>query len=394
MKCTNCNAENSSDALFCSECGTKFASPVPEQIPAPEDLAETPSEAPVSEEIEAPTEAIDASVEAASELNDSSLEDFEVPEDAPSPFAPTASVFSEDTQSLSPTVPAFGSQESTPPVAPTVPTPDFQQQVPQPAFAPVPQPMAPAPQPMAPVAPAIPVAPENKKNKAPGEKGGKKFFVPMIIFIILFALAAAGLGVGAYLYMKQKSDLNTEIEDRDKTIDDKDGEIADLEEQVTDLSDKEEALKKDKTDLEQNVNQLQENVNSLTNDLTTAKKERDDYKAQIEANENDVKGIYSSIKNLVPPTTSYFASKNVLVLSPGESETIMVSLRATGVFSVSYRADNKNTTGQWSDQWVHDGSLNSCPLTFTAGSQPGKTLFTFTNDKSSESFQILVIVVG
>ena len=41
MKCTNCNAENANDALFCTECGTKFSSPVPEQVPASEDLSAT-----------------------------------------------------------------------------------------------------------------------------------------------------------------------------------------------------------------------------------------------------------------------------------------------------------------------------------------------------------------
>ena len=244
-------------------------------------------------------------------------------------------------------------QENTPPAPPAFPAPGFQPQAPQPEFTPAPQPMAPV---------AAPV----DNSGVPGEKKSKKFFVPMIIFIILFA--------------------------RDKTIEEKEDEISDLEEQVTEYADKEEVLKNDKTNLEQNITQLQENVNSLTNDLEAAKKERDDYKGQVDASANELKDLYGALQKMVPPTTTYFASKNVIVLKPGATDTIMVSLRTTGTFTVTFNSDNKDASAKWTNQWTDDGNLHSCPLTFTAGSKPGRTVFTFTNNKTSDTFQIIVII--
>lgn len=373
MKCTNCNAEIADDALFCSECGMKISSPVPEQVPASEDISATLSDTPAEEVSDAVSDT------ASDMISDADADSLDVPEDAPSPFAPAADAFAGEASEAASTVPAFGMQENTPPAPPAFPAPEFQPQAPQPEFTPVPQPMAPV---------AAPV----DNSGVPGEKKSKKFFVPMIIFIILFALAAAGLGVGAYLYMKQKSDLNTKIEDRDKTIEEKEDEISDLEEQVTEYADKEEVLKNDKVNLEQNITQLQENVNSLTNDLEAAKKERDDYKGQVDASANELKDLYGALQKMVPPTTTYFASKNVIVLKPGATDTIMVSLRTTGTFTVTFNSDNKDASAKWTNQWTDDGSLHSCPLTFTAGSKPGRTVFTFTNNKTSDTFQIIVII--
>lgn len=368
MKCTNCNAENANDALFCMECGTRFTSPVPEQVPASEDLSATPSDAPedvLSEAAGQDSGLLDAPVE----------DDLEIPEDAPSPFAPSSDAPAE-TEAVVPAAPVFAPSDN---AAPAFPESGFQQP-PQPAFTPVPQPVA-------------PVAPVDN-NKAPGEKKDKKFFVPMIIFIVLFALAAAGLGVGAYLYMKQKSDLNTKIEDRDKTIDEKDDEISDLEEQVTELSDENGTLENDKIQLNADISNLKSEVEKLTDDVKTAQKEKEDFKNLLDLNSKQLNEVYNSITKLAPPTESLFASKNVVILKPGTSQTITVSKRHSGSFNITSSANNKLISTQFgaNNEWKNDGTLHTNSFTITAGNAVGQTVITFTTNVDAESFQILVII--
>ena len=396
MKCTNCNAENANDALFCTECGTKFSSPVPEQVPASEDLSATLSDAPADTVTEAAADAadqasdvIDTTVDqvsdsiedTAGQISDSidapSEDDFSVPEDAPSPFAPSSDIPTEPAADA-PVVPAFGFQDNTAPAAPEAPAfpnPGFQ---PQPAFTPVPQPAAP-----------IDNAPVS------GEKSGKKFFVPMIIFIILFALAAAGLGVGAYLYMKQKSDLNEKIEERDKTIDKKEDEISDLEEQVSGLTDEKEVLENDKIQLNADVSRLNDDVAKLTKDVETANKEKADFKSLLDETTTQLNGIYDAITKLAPPTDTIFASKNVVILKPGASETINVSKKYSGSFSITSSVNNKLITTQFGadNGWRTDGTIHTNSLTITAGNKAGQSVITFSTTVDTEKFQILVIVV-
>ena len=218
----------------------------------------------------------------------------------------------------------------------------------------------------------------------------------MVVFIILFALAAAGLGVGAYLYMKQKSDLNEKIEDRDKELDDKEDEISELSENVATLEGEKTDLESQKADLEQSVSSKNSEIDKLNTDLATAKKERDEYKGQVDISAKELSDAYAKIKGLKPPTNDYFSTKNVVILKPGESETIKVSVRVSGNVSVTFNADKKNppTTAKWDSSWTSDANLHTNSITFTAGNKADMTVFTFTNDKTADTFQILVITLA
>ena len=217
----------------------------------------------------------------------------------------------------------------------------------------------------------------------------------MIIFIILFALAAAGLGVGTYFFMKQKSDLNEKIEERDKTIDEKEDEISDLEEQVTGLSDEKEVLENDKIQLNADVSRLNDDVAKLTKDVETANKEKADFKSLLDETTTQLNGIYDAITKLAPPTDTIFASKNVVILKPGASETINVSKKYSGSFSITSSVNNKLITTQFGadNGWRTDGTIHTNSLTITAGNKAGQSVITFTTTVDSEQFQILVIVV-
>ena len=69
MKCTNCNAENMEGALFCSECGTRFAPPENIDTPSAE-AADTPAvDTPAADAVELPS-SDDAQIPTADPLED------------------------------------------------------------------------------------------------------------------------------------------------------------------------------------------------------------------------------------------------------------------------------------------------------------------------------------
>lgn len=371
MKCTNCNAEIMEGALFCSECGTKFTPP---------ETIDTPA----AEALEAP--AADAQLPEADSL--------EAPASDASPFTPTEPVAEAATEAVS----DFSSDISSeipsefpqPEVSPFAPAPAFQPEEPAAAFVP---PLAPAqpefqamPQPAQP-APYTPAAApvENKDN------GGKqkKFLVPMVIFIVLFALAAAAIGVGAYLFMKEKKDnkeLKEQIEELDGTIDEKDDVISEMEGNLSSLEENNNRLENEKS-------QLTADLNDAQTDLVSAQQERDEYKGQIDAKSQEIIDIYNGIDGLDAPSNMYGSTKNVVILHAGETESMNVIFNATGSHTVTWKSDNKIVNGKWESDWAYEGKIGICTFTFTAGSSTGKTVFTFTNSANDETFQVVVYVV-
>ena len=384
MKCSNCNAEIMEGALFCSECGTKFTppetidTPAAEAVEAATETVDTPvADIPAEDPLEAPAADIPAFVpaepvsdvvtEAVSEIpSDISSE---IPSDIPSEFPQS------DVQPFAPAEPApvFQPEQPAafvPPLAPAEPAP---------AFQPMPQPAQPTP-----YTPASAPS-ENKDN------GGKqkKFLVPMVIFIVLFALAAAAIGVGTYLFMKEKKDnkdLKAQIEDLDNTIDEKDDVISEMEGNLS-------SLEENNSRLENEKSQLTADLNDVKTDLSTAQQERDDYKNQIDVKDPAKTEIYTAIDGLEAPSNMYGSTKNVVILHPGETETMNVIFNATGSQTVSWKSDNKIANGKWEGDWAYEGKIGICTFTFSAGSQTGRTVFTFTNSANEETFQVVVYVI-
>ena len=161
------------------------------------------------------------------------------------------------------------------------------------------------------------------------------------------------------------------------------------------LSDEKEVLENDKIQLNADVSRLNDDVAKLTKDVETANKEKADFKSLLDETTTQLNGIYDAITKLAPPTDTIFASKNVVILKPGASETINVSKKYSGSFSITSSVNNKLITTQFGadNGWRTDGTIHTNSLTITAGNKAGQSVITFTTTVDSEQFQILVIVV-
>ena len=395
MKCTNCNAENMEGALFCSECGTRFAPPENIDTPSAE-AADTPAaDTPAADAVELPSPD-DAQIPAADPLEETIAEDFQVPENAPSPFAPAPAAEPEAVSEIDQTV-AMGFQENADSIAPTTPIfqpaqeapvqPEFPQ-APAPAFQSAPE-FQSAPQPAAPMNYVDPSAPSEKKQK--------KFLVPMVIFAVLFALAAAAIGVGTYLFLKEKKDnkdLKAQVENCEAEIDEKDDQISNLEDDVKDYVQKQNNLQNEIVELTNEKDQLANDLATAQNDSSAAQKEIAEYKKQAEDNAKELQGIYSDIDKLQDPNRTFYANRNVIVLQKGANDNIPVTLSgASGNFTFNCNSNNKNVDVKWENDWLNEGKNAICSLTITAGNATGKTVLTFTNTMNSDSFQVIVFVI-
>ena len=337
MICPNCNSQNDDQAMFCSECGTALHS-LGQTVPVP-----------------------------------MSPSDFQNIGQTMSPQAPA--------MNYEPQAPAMG-------IEPQVPAmniePQEQLHAPLPSYQPAFQ-SSWEEEKTAPVPISAPVylGAETESAQVP-EKKQKKFLVPMVIFAVLFGLAAAGLGVGSYFFFKQKGDherataqLEDRLEERANKLEEQQGEIEELQ-------------SKNKT--------LEQSNSDLKGSLTTALQQRDEYQKQAEDAAKNVgdltnQTILGEIATYPAGNEKFFATKNVVVLHKGESETIKVGFLSSGQFTVYWNSDNRLITPTWQQDWAYEGNLGICSITFLAGNTTGKTMITFTNNVNSETFKLVVYVI-
>ena len=221
-------------------------------------------------------------------------------------------------------------------------------------------------------------------EETPEKKQRSKFLVPMVIFAVLFGLAAAGLGVGSYFFFKQKNDHEMKTEDLEERLEDRKQKLEEQYAEIEELQGKNKSLEQSNSDLK--------------GSLTTALQQRDEYKKQAEdatKNAGDLNNqtILAEIDKYAPANSKYFATKNVVVLHPGETETIQVGINYRGKFTVYWNSDNRLVSPTWKQDWEYQGDIGICSISFTAGNNTGRTTVTFTNDVNSETFQVVVYII-
>ncbi len=226
---------------------------------------------------------------------------------------------------------------------------------------PVNPPMTNIPQPNTP--PISPVPPK-KASKA-----------PIIILSVLLGIFVIGAGVLTYFFIdrskkwdEDKSSMESQIEGLNKekqtlegTVESKNSEIRGLENDKNDLNSRIESLESDNSTLRNQIDQV---------------------------------GVYKDyldrIQKLDESDATYYSSQNVVVLSPGETKSFTVRYRHQGSFTLHFESDNRVVTPKWDKDWTDDNQ--SCLFYVTAGSSPGATLITFTNNQDSRKFEVLAIV--
>ena len=201
---------------------------------------------------------------------------------------------------------------------------------------------------------------------APAKKGFNKLLIPVIA---LGAVLLLSLGAIAFLYFffapKYKSlqndntNLQAENSSLESSLSSKDSEISSLKTQVNNLN-------QEKSDLQ-------------------AQAEEYAYDAEL------YQEMLNDIRNMRKPTNVYYSNRNVIVLGKGQTATAMVTLDKNTSFTIRYDSDNKLVSAKWNNDWFN--SNKSCTVTFTAGYDEGKSVYTFSNSENGDKFDIIIYVV-
>ena len=209
-------------------------------------------------------------------------------------------------------------------------------------------------------------APAAAAAPAPAKKGFNKLLIPVIALGACLLLALGGI---AFLFLffspkyknlqNENSNLQSENSSLESTISSKDSEISNL-----------------KT-----------NVSNLTQERDNLQAEVDEYSVSAELYAE----MMEDIRNMKKSNTTYFSNRNVIVLKKGQTANIMVTLDKATNFSVRFDSDNKLVSAKWNNDWFNNNK--SCTLTFTAGYDEGKCVYTFSNSETADKFEVFVYVV-
>lgn len=229
------------------------------------------------------------------------------------------------------------------------------------------------------------------KNAEPpvAEAPQKTFKTAFIIALILFLLSAAANGVLAVAHLNQSGTIDSlreEIEDKEDDNKKTEKDLKNVKKELTDANEELDSVRSELSSTRSSLSAANDTVSQLQDELR-------EKTAQI-AQANSAKDVYSDIYYLNGAKTRYFANKNVIALKTGESETITVFLRNPGSKWYFYYTSNRNnnTTATWSENWTTDSSITFTDIRIDAGWTTGYAVLTFTNDVTSDSFDVLVYV--
>ena len=376
MICTVCGKEFPDGSSFCTNCGAPISA-MSAAAPAAEEFKTV---APAGYQDAIAPEPVPVATDEFKTVAPAAYQDA-VPAPAPAPVPAPA-------PAPEPIQPTVG-------VAPAAPAPDVIQPTVGVAPAPAPEPIQPtvgvtatqdfagttsaaAPFVAQPApAPAPAAAPAKKKG------GNAKFIVPIIILVVLLFFTFIGMVVGLALFAGKNKALN-----------EANAQIAELEAENGDIT--------------AQVSTKDSKINSLTNDLNNTKSELETAKAEIETAKEEAeakaeeyrlqaesykKGLDKLQKDLGAKVgnDTFYASNYVVFVKKGQKVNIPITLNKSGQFKFTYRPDNALVTPEWKNDWSNGGK--TCSIDLIGGKTAGRTILTFTNTLTSDSFSVAVIVI-
>ena len=233
-----------------------------------------------------------------------------------------------------------------------------------------------------------------KNVEAPVAEAPKKTFkAAFIIALVLFLLSVAANGVLAVAHLNQSGTIDSLQEEVENKEDDNKKTEKELKSAKKELTEANEALDSARSELDSVISELSSTKSSLNAANDTVSELRDELRVKTEQ-ANSANDVYSDIYYMNYAGSRFFANKNVIALKVGESETVTVFLRNPGSqwrFYYNYIRDN-NTSGTWMENWTTNSNITFTDIRIDAGWTTGYAKLTFTNDVTSDSFDILVYV--
>lgn len=228
------------------------------------------------------------------------------------------------------------------------------------------------------------------KNAEPpvAEAPKKTFKTAFIIVLVLFLLSVAANGVLAVAHLNQSGTIDSlqeEVENKEDDNKKAEKELKSAKKELTEVNEELDSVRSELSSTKSSLNDAKDTVSQLQYELQ---------EVTAQANANSADDVYSDVYYMNTAGSRYFANKNVIALKVGESETVTVFLRNPGSkwsFYYNYVRTN-NTSATWSENWTTDSTLTFTELRIDAGWTTGYAQLTFTNDVTSDSFDILVYV--
>lgn len=255
-----------------------------------------------------------------------------------------------------------------PPVEPAAPDP-----LPEPAepTIQIPPIQPPRPAPSAPVGdPFVPPPPVKKKGQIPAAV----LAVPIVIALVAIVAAAFGW-LKVFQLQGSLEDTLTQLSTAEQGASDIQAQLDKLQLEHDKTSD---ALDEATTQLEDARGQLED----VSGQLTDGSSRLDEVEAEL----GELLALLDSGYGF--GSTDYYASKGVVVVQPYSSESVTIYESAVGDTTFTYHTPGYGFSCQW-DNESFSGGRNSVTIT---GEEPGYYILSFTNDRNSDAFDILVIV--
>lgn len=197
-----------------------------------------------------------------------------------------------------------------------------------------------------------------------------KVIITVIAFLLVLCIAALSV-TSVYMISQNKTlqEQNALLLSENKTISD---ENKDLQDQIAEK----EALNAE----------LEEKLENKESDLKDKNKEVGDYKTANSKMADIIDDLKSFAKTEYIGSTSFY-SNQYIIITTGDVKEIQITFTSYG--TVSMQSDNGNFNANWVGEF---DAYNHCKVKFTPIIE-GSTTFTFTNDRNSTSFKVLVIYI-
>lgn len=223
-----------------------------------------------------------------------------------------------------------------------------------------------------------------------GKKPRKKVRVGKIIAIFLFGLLfAASIGLNAYQYIQNEA-----------TVEDLSGQLAEAAAESERLSAEGEQLKFEidqrKSEIEEHlqtiedlhatVSEKESTIRLQESTISTLESEKQSLKQRADAFDKICSELRYS--NVGYAASNYFATTGVVILDTWSSDQFTVTADWSSAVTVTLKEGTGIVDAKWAEKWNGD----TIDVTVTSSGSTGVDIITFTNNKDSKTFKVLVIV--